>query len=156
VYSFKILWDKLRGSFDDMPGLEIWATDLNPDYLRRAQDGIYSLSSLKEVPRELREIYFIFQEDENVFRINPSLQKGIFWKVHNILHNFEEDNFHIIFLRNNLLTYYKYEIKQPSFQKVANSLALGGFLIIGSHETLPLESNNLVPFHDQPFIFQKA
>ena len=67
-----------------------------------------------------------------------------------------QNNFQIIFLRNNLLTYYRDEIKQPAFQKVVNSLAQGGFLITGSHEKLPFESNNCVPFHDQPFIFQKA
>lgn len=156
VYSMKMLWETLRSRFDYMPEIEVWATDINPAYLRRAREGIYSISSIKEVGQELREIYFIFQEDENVFRINPSLQKGISWKVHNMLHNFEENNFQIIFLRNNLLTYYRDEIKQPAFRKVVNSLTQGGFLIIGSHEKLPFESNNFVPFHDQPSIFRKT
>ena len=156
VYSMKMLWEALRSRFEHMPDIEVWATDINPVYLRRAREGIYSISSIKEVGQELREIYFIFQEDENVFRINPSLQKGISWKVHNMLDNFEVNNFQIIFLRNNLLTYYKDEIKQPAFQKVVDSLAQGGFLIIGSHEKLPLESNNFVPFHDQPSIFRKT
>jgi len=155
VYSMKMLWETLRSRFDSMPNIEVWATDINPVYLRRAREGIYFISSIKEVEQNLREIYFIFQEDKNLFRINPLLQKGIFWKVHNILQNFEENNFQIIFLRNNLLTYYRDEIKQPAFQKVVNSLAQGGFLIIGSHETLPFESNTLVPFHDQPSIFKK-
>ncbi|MBW2002441.1 MAG: hypothetical protein JRI30_08005 [Deltaproteobacteria bacterium] len=62
----------------------------------------------------------------------------------------------MIFLRNNLLTYYKDEIKQPAFQKLVNSLAHGGFLIIGSHEKLPFESNNLLPFHNQTSIFKKT
>jgi len=156
AYSMKMLWETLRSRFDSMPDIEVWATDINPVYLRRAREGIYSISSIKEVSKELREISFIFQEDENVFRITPLLQKGISWKVHNILHDFEENNFHIIFLRNNLLTYYRDEIKQPAFQKVVNNLAQGGFLIIGSHEKVPFESNNLAPFHDQPFIFQKV
>jgi len=156
VYSMKMLWETLRSRFDSMPDIEVWATDINPVYIRRAREGIYSISSIKEVSKELREIYFLFQEDENVFRITPLLQKGISWKVHNILHDFEENNFQIIFLRNNLLTYYRDEINQPAFQKVVNSLVHGGFLIIGSHEKLPYESNNLVPFHDQPSIFKKT
>jgi len=156
VYSMKMLWETLRSRFDYMPEIEVWATDINPAYLRRAREGIYAISSMKEVGQELREIYFIFQEDEKLFRINPSLQKGISWKVHNMLHNFKENNFQIIFLRNNLLTYYRDEIKQPAFRKVVNSLTQGGFLIIGSHEKLPFESNNFVPFHGQPSIFRKA
>jgi len=156
VYNMKMLWETLRSRFDYMPDIEVWATDINPVYLRRAREGIYSISSIKEVGQNLREIYFIFQEDKNVFRISPSLQKGIFWKVHNVLHDFEENNFQIIFLRNNLLTYYRDEIKQPAFQKIVNSLTQGGFLIIGSHEKLPFESNNFVPFHGQPSIFRKT
>jgi len=156
VYSMKMLWETLRSRFDYMPDIEVWATDINPVYLRRAREGIYSISSIKEVGQALREVYFIFQEDENVFRIKPSLQKGISWKVHNMLHNFEENNFQIIFLRNNLLTYYRDEIKQPAFQKVVNSLAQGGFLIIGSHEKLPAESKVLLPFGRQAYIFKKT
>jgi len=156
VYSIKILWEILRSRLDYMPDIEIWATDINPVYISRAKEGIYSVSSIKEVGQNLREIYFIFQKDKKKFRISPSLQKGITWKVHNLLHDFDENNFDIIFLRNNLLTYYTEEIKQSAFQKVAKSLTQGGFLIIGSHEKLPFESINLLPYHDQPYIFRKV
>jgi len=77
VYSFKILWESLRGRLDPVPELEIWATDINPVYLRRAQDGMYPLSSLKEVPQELREIYFIHHEEGGLYRIAPSLKKEV-------------------------------------------------------------------------------
>jgi chemotaxis protein methyltransferase CheR len=156
VYSMKMLWEILHSQFDSMPDLEIWATDINQVYLKKAQEGIYSLSSIKEVEWKLREIYFVFQEDKKKFKIDPSLRKGIIWKAHNMLHDFDENNFEIIFLRNNLLTYYIDETKQTAFQKVVKSLAQGGFLVIGSHEKLPFESNNLVPFHDQPYIFRKV
>ena len=155
VYSFKILWESLQSRFDYIPELEIWATDMNPVYLRRAKDAIYSLSSLKEVPQELREIYFIHHEEEGFFRVAPSLKKGILWKVHNLLFELGEFNFQIIFLRNNILTYYKDELKQAAFNKVMDSLAQGGFLIIGSHEKLPIESRDLLPFGDQVYIFKK-
>jgi chemotaxis protein methyltransferase CheR len=138
-----------------MPELEIWATDVNPLYLRRAQDGKYSLSSLKEVPQELREIYFILHREEGLYRIAPSLKKGILWRVHNLLFELGESNFQIIFLRNSILTYYEDELKQSAFRKVMESLAQGGFLIIGSHEKLPIESKDLLPFSGQPYIFKK-
>jgi chemotaxis protein methyltransferase CheR len=155
VYSIKILWETLRSRFGDMPDIEIWVTDINQTYLRKAREGIYSVSSIKEVEQHVRKKYFLFQEDKKKFKINPSLKKGIIWKVHNMLHDFDENNFDIIFLRNNLLTYYIDEIKQPAFQKVAKSLAPGGFLIIGSHETLPLELKDLMSYRSQSYIFKK-
>ncbi|GAH80319.1 unnamed protein product [marine sediment metagenome] len=145
----------MRSQFDNMPELKIWATDINPAYIRRAQDGIYPLSSLKEVPQELREIYFIHNGEEGLFRVAPSLKKGIMWKVHNLSFELGEFDFQIIFLKNSILTYYQDKLKQSAFRKVVGSLAQGGFLIIGSHEKLPFESKDLVPFSGQTYIFKK-
>jgi chemotaxis protein methyltransferase CheR len=155
AYSFKILWESLEGSFDCMPGLEIWATDINPAYIRRAQDGIYPLSSLKEVPQEFKGIYFTLNGKEGLYRISQSLKKGIVWKVHNLSFELGEFDFQIIFLRNSILTYYQDKLKQSAFQKVIGSLARCGFLIIGSHEELPAESKVLLPFSGRPYIFKK-
>jgi chemotaxis protein methyltransferase CheR len=156
VYSFKILWESMRSRFNSMTELEIWATDMNPVCLRRAQDGIYPLSSIKEVPQELRESCFIPYEEGGLYKITPSLKKGILWKVHNLLFELGEFNFQIIFLRNSILTYYKDELKQHAFQKVMACLEQGGFLIIGSHEKLPVESKDLLPFGDQTYIFKRS
>ena len=155
VYSLKILWESLWGRLDPMPELEIWATDINPVHLRRAQDGMYPLSSLKEVPQELREIYFVRHEEGGLYRIAPSLKKGVLWKVHNLFFELEEFDFQIIFLRNSILTYYQDELKRSAFGKVMGCLALGGFLIIGSHERLPFESKDLIPYSGQSYIFKK-
>jgi chemotaxis protein methyltransferase CheR len=154
VYSFKILWESLRGRLDPVPELEIWATDINPVYLRRAQDGMYPLSSLKEVPQELREIYFIHHEEGGLYRIAPSLKKGVLWKVHNLSFELGEFDFQIIFLRNSILTYYQDELKKSAFGKVMGCIALGGLLIIGSHEELPFESKDLILYSGQPYIFK--
>ena len=156
VYSFKIVWESLRGRLDPMPELEIWATDINPVHLRRAQDGIYPSSSLKEVPHSVRETYFILEAEYDLYRIVPSLKKGVLWKVQNVLFELGEVDFQIIFLRNSLLTYYKDYFKQPAFRKVMGCLAQEGFLIIGSHEKLPVGSKDLVPFSTQPYIFKKV
>jgi len=154
AYSFKILWEGLKDRFDPMPELEIWATDINRVFLRRAQDGIYTFSSLIEVPPELRETYFISHGDRGPYSIVPSLKQGIRWRVHNLSSKFDEFNFHIIFLRNSILTYYNDELKQAAFEKVMDSLNNDGFLIIGSHEKLPSESKDLLPFTSLAYVFK--
>ena len=57
VYSMKMLWETLHSRFDSMPDIEVWATDINPVYLRRAQEGIYPKSSIKEVRKEKIKTY---------------------------------------------------------------------------------------------------
>lgn len=154
VFSFTMLWDRLQDRFLALPDLKVLATDMNLVYLERAQLGLFSRSSLKEVPPEVRTKYFKLQEETNQYRIAPSLQRGISWRLHNLLHDPPDQNFDLIFLRNNLLTYYEEALKTPAFQKVVDCLVPGGLLVIGSHEKLPLETNDLLPYSGYSYVFQ--
>lgn len=155
VYSFKILWDRLRDRYKRLPELELWATDLNPEVLDKAREGVYPLSSLKELPPEIRSKYFRSVQETRL-AISDSLKEGIFWKIHNILiDDPPQADFQIIFLRNNLLTYYKDKFRKPAFRKVIDSLSAEGFLIIGSREKLLGDYPELRPFPYHPNIFQK-
>jgi len=155
VYSLKILWDRLINFRTNVPELEIAATDMNPEYLQRAQVAIYPSSSLKEVPNHFRLIYFREKKSEKHYEIKTSLKKGIKWYAHHLRSDPLEAQFHLIFLRNNLLTYYQDKFKRSAFEKVMNCLAVGGFLIIGCHENLPFESQNLLSFSSLPYVFSK-
>ena len=155
VYSFKILWEEWGKNQDWIPVPELWATDMNSELIDRARTGVYSSSSLKEVPEEWRSKYFSPVKG-NRWAISDFLKEGIHWKVHNLLvHEPPSDGFQIIFLRNNLLTYFKDEILRPGSAKVVKSLSPGGFLIIGAHEKLPSGFQELPPFPHHPNIFQK-
>ncbi len=155
VYSFRIVWDIVQARLGCMPELEVLATDINPDYLGRAQKGVYSKGSLKEVPRELRDTYFTYLRKNGVYRVTPSIKKGISWKVHDLLTEPFEGDFQIILLRNGILTYYSEDLKESAFRGVAGSLAGSGYLIIGSHEKLPGKYNSLLPFEGTTYIFKK-
>jgi chemotaxis protein methyltransferase CheR len=154
VFSFAIIWDRLRARFQALPEIKVLATDMNLVYLERAQKGLYSNSSLKEVPEDVRLKYFKRQEKANQYRIASSLEMGITWRLHHLLNDPPDRNFHLIFLRNNLLTYYQDALKTPAFLKVVDCLVPGGLLVIGSHEKLPLETNDLSPYWGYSYVFQ--
>ena len=146
AYSMKILCEMMASRVKQMPDVEIWATDMNPDYLKRAQTGIYSASSLKELPQALRTRYFRPAQQQHAYRINEPLKKGLIWRVHNLLSDPPDSQFQLIFLRNSLLTYYRDALKLPALEKVVDSLAQGGFLVIGRHEKIPSKVPGLLPF----------
>jgi chemotaxis protein methyltransferase CheR len=83
------------------------------------------------------------------------VRDGIVWQVHNLLSNSPGNAFDLIFLRNSLLTYYVDEFKIPAITRVVDSLASGGFLIIGSHESMPINVVDLKPWEESTFIFRK-
>jgi len=155
AYSLKILWDFLAADTCRLPELEVLATDMNPAYLERAKAGVYPLTSLKEVPEELRSIYFQVLTKRKRYAVKSSLKKGIMWQKHHLLSDPPGSQFHIIFLRNNLLTYYKDELKQLAFRKVVDCLCMGGFLVIGLHERLPFETTDLHPLNSLSYVFKK-
>jgi chemotaxis methyl-accepting protein methylase len=155
VYSLKILWEQAGRRAPDMPTLEVWATDFNPLVLEKARIGVYPQSSLKNLPASVVSEYFTPTSDG--FSIQERLQKGIHW----IKHDFISETppapaLDIIFLRNNLLTYYGPPSQERPFLKIVTSLRTGGFLIIGNNEALPLEEVPLKRCSEYRSIYVKA
>ena len=129
---------------------------MNPDYITRAQAGTYPRSSLREVPEALRELHFEPRTEKGPYAVAERLKRGIIWKLVNLLSDPPGSNFQLIFLRNSLLTYYVEELKVPAFEKVVHSLAQGGFLIIGAHESIPSQAKGLLTFGGHRYVFQKG
>ena len=155
VYSFKIIWNRLEKSGVPLPELKIIATDLNTTCLDRAQAGVFTSSSLKEVKKEDYSIYFDANTRGSRYSIIPAIKKNITWQKLSLLADPPGFNFDIIFLRNNLLTYYQDHLKKPAFKKVLDALAPSGVLVIGSHEYLPVETESLLTVDHYSFVFRK-
>ena len=155
AYTFKMLWEKTRGRIGPIPGLELWATDLNSEYLARAQEGVYSGGSLKELPDEIRSKNLRPLPHQR-FSVTDAIKEGIRWKEHHLCHDAPPArDFSLILLRNNLLTYYQDGIRDLALSRVIDALTPAGFLIIGAHEKLPPGFTTLLPFSPHPSIYQK-
>jgi chemotaxis protein methyltransferase CheR len=151
VYSIKIVWDRLTEKFPQWPGIEILATDMHPDYIDKAREGVYARSSMKEVSREVREQYFEIRKNGHRFDIKAEFKKGIEWKVRDLFSGPPGCDFDMIFLRNNLLTYYRTHLKIKGLKRILKALVPGGWLIVGSHEKPPsavsdLQRNRSIPW----------
>jgi chemotaxis protein methyltransferase CheR len=156
AYTFKILWEEARQRFGQMPGLELWATDFNPEYLAMAQAGVYSAGSLKEFPVEIRSKYLLPLPRQR-FSITDAVKEGIQWRVHHLCRDDPPArDFSLISLRNNLLTYYQDALRDPALSRVIAALIPGGFFITGAREKLPDGFTVLLPFSGHPGIYQKT
>jgi len=109
---------------------------------------------MREVPEAIRSTYFVTLGGGR-YTLKSEIREGIVWRVHQLLSDPPYIAFDLIFLRNNLLTYYGDEIKIPAIGKVVTSLSPGGFLIIGCNEILPIEVVDLRPWGESTIIFQK-
>jgi len=62
--------------------------------------------------------------------------------------------FHLIFCRNLVFTYFTPELQKKILIQIYQSLEPGGFIIIGSHESLPFLDINLEPFANNTCIYK--
>lgn len=137
VYSIRMLWACLADGATAMPPLDLLATDVNPVYLERAIEGVYPARALAQVPEEARARFFLPAGRGRV-RVAGELRQSIHWQVHDLAtHPPPAREVHIVFLRNNLLTYYRKEIVEATLPAIAGSVAGDGFLVIGRKEHLP-------------------
>lgn len=156
AYSFKILWDRLRGAAPNLPPLALWATDINPATIEMAKQGIYEISSLKELTREDIDRYFDQVTGKQRYVVKSFLKEGIRFDLHDITkHPPPASRFDVVLVRNNLLTYYRNPEKERTLEAILRVLAPGGMLITGSHEKLPAGFDYMRASADQPWIFFK-
>ncbi len=76
-----------------IPDLKDWdisilATDINPRFLQKATQAIYTEWSFRDVPVGIKEAYFV-KTREGRYRISPQIRKMVAFSYHNLA----EDNY---------------------------------------------------------------
>jgi chemotaxis protein methyltransferase CheR len=155
VYSFKMIWEHLKKRLGSLPPLEVLATDRHPQYIGRAQRGIYNRSSLREVDAATAAAFFERRKGSKQFVIKDELKSSIRWEIRHLLHDPPDSVFNLIFLRNNILTYCRQKDQIRALEGIIDHLQPAGLLIIGCREVLPFEVGTLVPTAEFPYVFLK-
>lgn len=151
VYSLAILLELLQARHK----ASLLGTDFNPDNLQRAQRGIYNPSSLKEVSGQLRYSFFN-KEAKGKYSVKTSLTTGIRWQLHDLFTPPPEGVFHLILLRNNLLTYHRGAAMQDALRSIVETLVPGGFLVVGCRERIGDFGINVIVDKEYPNIYRKG
>jgi chemotaxis protein methyltransferase CheR len=154
VYSFKMLWLLLEDELVPLPSLSLVATDINRKCLDKAASGVYDDHVIRTIPENYLKRFFRY--DRGRYSIAEDLKQNITWELLDLMNATTiKDYFHIIFLRNNLLTYYKKEFYQGPVDRFVDALTRGGYLIIGARENMLVDEQKLRRLHDYHGIFQK-
>ncbi len=121
--------------------IQVYATDYNELILEKAKAGIYPIDVIREYTanyiqsggRESFSDYYT-ADNQNVI-LKKSLREKVLFSSHNLVTDGVFGEMNVIFCRN-VLIYFNKELQERVFQLFYESLCPGGFLCLGSKETL--------------------
>ena len=119
----------------------VYATDINQTVLSKAREGKYSLENMKEYAANYKsfdtngDFNAYFDVKDGVAHVKSLLKEKVIFSAHNLVSEGVFNQFDLIVCRN-VLIYFNKQLQDQVFIKFYNSLNTGGFLAIGSKETL--------------------
>jgi chemotaxis protein methyltransferase CheR len=137
-YTLAILWDWGVGRQFPQLSIRILATDADRNMVARAEEGCYSVSSLRELPRPWKDLALNRRGDG--YCISSSVRDKVSFLVQDIRRDTPEGRFDFILLRNVAFTYFDQPLQRDILLRVKEKLVPGGALVVGEHESLPVSS----------------
>lgn len=128
------------------------ATDVSTRVLEHASRGIYLKEEIAPLPPQWKKKYFK-QISPEEFRVKEELRKQVIFRKFNLMNPFPfKRKFHIVFLRN-VMIYFQDDTKYELVQKIYDYMEQGGYLFIGTTESLDREKTKFQ--YIQPSIYRK-
>jgi chemotaxis protein methyltransferase CheR len=116
-------------------GLRVLGTDVDPAVLARARRGCYAPATLRELPEAWRQQAFALREGELCLR--EPFREGVAFRRQDLRARMPAGPFDLVLCRNLAFTYFDLPLQRRVLAGLRRRLAPGGFLVIGSHESLP-------------------
>ncbi|MGB0916245.1 MAG: CheR family methyltransferase [Flavobacteriales bacterium] len=119
----------------------IYGTDLNSDVLAKAKNGVYSAKNIREYTQNYQRSggtgtfsdYYSAAYGNAVFK--EFFRKNMVFSEHNLVTDGSFNEFNLIMCRN-VLIYFQKPLQSRVIRLFKESLAPGGFLCLGSKESL--------------------
>lgn len=135
AYSIAILLSEALGgpkvSLKDH--VQIFATDIDKDALEVARKGVYGISALNEIPKEISDRYFL-QENDGI-RVIDSLRSAILFSDHNVCQDPPFQKVDLLCCRN-LLIYFGNTLQHKVMSRFHYALTDTGTMFLGTAETV--------------------
>lgn len=134
----------------------ILATDISSKVLQIGCDAIYPETVIKPIPDKMRKKYLMrgTGEKNGLYRIVPSLRDKVTFRYLNLMNStFDVDEMMDIIFCRNVIIYFDKETQKTLFEKFYKQLVPGGYLFIGSSETLYGINSDFMPVG--PTVYRK-
>ncbi len=128
------------------------ATDISSLVLQYAMKGVYLKEQIEVLPDRWQRTNFKRISEEE-YAIRPEIKERVMFRQFNLMNPFPfRRKMHVIFLRN-VMIYFDEDTKRKLIDKIYNVLEPGGYLIIGTTESIDRDASRLE--YVRPSIYRK-
>lgn len=135
------------------PGLQIFATDLDPDAIARARQGLYPANIASDVSAARLKRFFV--EDDGSYRASKEIREMVVFAPQNAIMGPPFTRLDILTCRN-LLIYLGPELQKKLLPLFHYSLKPGGVLMLGSAESVGSYSEHFCPIDAKARLFRRS
>ena len=160
AYSMAMLCDEVASADNSSISCHIFATDIDPQQIIKAEKGVYQANELDNV--SLRRVNQFFDRSDQCYAVKPALKSKTHFAVFDLLNERSVSpeisiygDFDII-LCCNVLFYFTPEMQQRILKKMELNLAEGGLLITGETEREILKEHHYQEVFVNSAIFKRT
>ncbi len=153
AFSLAIVVDECLKALSAHREWRVFATDINPDSLRIAEEGLYTSEQLVQVSASRMDNYF--EKGSQGLRVQDRLRSRVLFQRHDLLHDVPFTNVHVVCCRN-LLIYLDQQAQKKALSFFHFGLNRGGLLMLGASETTESVPGAFNLRSENARIFQKA
>lgn len=151
AYTIAILCAEKTADMKDQPKVQIFATDIDTAAISTAREGLYTTEELSNMsPERVRRF---FTREENMYRIRREIRETIMFANHNFLKDPPFSHLDLVSCRN-VLIYLDRVAKDRVINTFHFALNPGGFLLLGSSESVDPASGLFSVYSREHHIFQ--
>ncbi len=152
AYSIAMVLHELVSVTGGSRDFRIFATDVDENALERAHRGIYTESSIRDLPTEYRRRFV--QPHGEAFSIDPALRERLIFSRHNVMTAPPFTHMDLVSCRN-LLIYLTKEAHESLVAALHFSLEMKGILLLGAAESVSPYEKDFSCVNSPARIFRK-
>jgi chemotaxis protein methyltransferase CheR len=130
----------------------VLATDIDTKVLEKAVRGVYSKTSVEQLPTQYVRRFFK-PINQTQYQVKDELKREVLFRQFNLMNQLPfRKPLHVVFIRN-VMIYFDEGTKLKLLENIYDKMVPGGYLFIGSTESMV--SNNAGFKYVQPSIYRK-
>ena len=154
AYSIAIL---IREQMDELGlslNVKIFATDIDERAIHQARSGVYPAGIAADVSAERLDLHFTPEADGSGFRVNKSIRDALVFSEQSVIKDPPFSRIDLISCRN-LLIYMGGTLQDRLISFLHYALVPGGFLCVGTSESLDGYDDMFAPVDERARIYQR-